>query len=146
MWANWTSQEGLQSELAPTSSSTVPPAGLGMTAASAGRETDSSRPRPSNEVATSAPVFPALKSASTLPSLCSWASTPSEEPLLRRAALAAFSDISMRSAACTTSTGRLDCARAWRSAARISGSSPTRVTRKRPGISRWASTTPSTTA
>src|SRR5258706_2467755 len=115
-----------------------------MNAVSAGRETDSSRPSPSSAVATTAPVFPALNMASIPPSLWSRVRMPSED-WLRRAAATAFSAMSMRSAACTTSIGwESTCAR--RRAARISFSSPTSVIRNFSGSSRNASATPSATA
>jgi hypothetical protein len=142
MCANWTSHGALHWAFAPTSSTTAPPVGFGKNAASAGRDTPSRRPSPSSAAATTAPVFPALNTASSRPSLWSWIMTPSDEFVFRRTAAAAFSAMSMRSGACTTSTGRRSAPARW-SAGRISASSPISVMVKRPGISRNAMTMPS---
>ncbi len=94
-----------QSTLAPRSSTVViPPFWLGSAVAIAGRSIPSSVFNTKREMAISAPVLPALTTASARPSLTRLAATRIEESRLPRSATATGSSIATTSLAATSSS------------------------------------------
>jgi hypothetical protein len=102
MTANWRRCDGLQSTLAPTSSTTVRPDRLGNTAARAGRSTPASGPISMRAEITAAPVLPALTIASASPAATSSAQRRIDELGLRRIGVVAGSSMPTVSSACST--------------------------------------------
>ena len=103
MTANWRRWAGLESTLAPTSSSTVRPSALGTTAASAGRSTPGMVPITILAAIIAAPVLPAVTIAWARPSRTSSAQTRTDERRLWRIGVMAGSSMPTVSSACTTS-------------------------------------------
>ncbi len=85
---------------------------FGKAAASAGRSTEGSVPITNRATVMAAPVFPAVTSASALPSRTRCAATCSELPFFRRNAWEGESVMVMTSSALTISMGRSWCL--WR--------------------------------
>ena len=79
---------------------------VGNAPASAGRSTDGSVPSTKRATVITAPVFPALTSASAWPSRTSFAATCTELSFFRRKACEGESSIVITSVAFTTSIGR----------------------------------------
>src|SRR3972149_861836 len=127
MMANWIRWRGLQSTLAPTSSRMAWPASVGRAAAMAGGSTPARGPRTTSVMAMTAPVFPALTTASASPLRTRSTATRMEESFFFRRAVEGDSPISTTSEAWRTLMGRPR--RSWRSRWRlISSWTPTRIT------------------
>ncbi len=138
---------GLQSTLAPASTSRHGFFAVGISAPMVGRPTFGSLPRINVAAERTAPVFPALTNASARPFRCISSPTEMEESFLDFTAAAGASLMSMTSAACSTAGEVRPAPRgpAASSSAPMRSRSPTRITENAPGRSLRASRAPRTT-